>query len=122
MDGTRRPPKAVSSNVEWWLVGAALSITRRLRRLNQRRAAKEIGVSPSTVCRLEACKAVSIANLVKVCRFIGVHADGYTAPHAAGACGNVPRETTTETRCPSGEIRDAAAEPGARVVASGGAR
>jgi transcriptional regulator with XRE-family HTH domain len=122
MDGTRRAPKIVSPNVEWWLVGTALYITRGLRRLNQRQAAKAIGVSPSTVCRLEACKPVSIANLVKVCRFIGVHADGYTAPHAAGVCGNVPRETTTETRCPSGEIRDVAAEPAPGVVASGGAR
>jgi hypothetical protein len=112
MDGARRPPKIVSPNVEWWLVAAALYITRGLNRLDQRRAAKEIGISPSTVCRLEACKPVSIANLIRVCRFIGVHCDGYTAPHAAGLCGHVPRETTTETHCPSAGIRHGAL-PGA---------
>jgi transcriptional regulator with XRE-family HTH domain len=90
------------------LVGAALSITRRLRRLDQRRAAKAIGTSPSTVCRLEACKPISIANMVKVCRFIGVHPDGYTAPRVTGQCGHVPRETTTETHCPSAGIRHGA--------------
>jgi DNA-binding Xre family transcriptional regulator len=103
MDGTVRVPKTVSPHVEWWLVAAGLYITRGLRRLDQRRAAKAIGMSPATVCRLEGCKPISIGNLVKVCRFIGVHPDGYTVPHAAGACDGVSRETTTETRCSSAE-------------------
>jgi Helix-turn-helix len=100
MDGTRRDPKPVSPYVEWWLLAAALYFTRELRRLDQRRAAKAIGTSPSTVCRLEAAKPISIANLIKVCRFIGVHADGYTAPKIAAHCRSVCRETTTETLCP----------------------
>jgi DNA-binding Xre family transcriptional regulator len=101
LDGAARVPKIVSPNVEWWLLAAGLYITRGLRGLDQRRAAKAIGISPSTVCRIEACKPISVGNLVKVCRFIGVHPDGYTAPNAAGACDGVSRETTTETRCSS---------------------
>jgi hypothetical protein len=99
MDGAARVPKIVSPHVEWWLLAAGLYITRGLRQLDQRRAAKAIGMSPATVCRLEASRAISIGNLVKVCRFIGVHPDGYTASHAA--CDAVSRETTTETRCSS---------------------
>lgn len=91
MDGSPRPVKIVSANVEWRLLGTALHITRNLRRLNQRSAAKAIGVSPSTVCRVETGRPVSVANVVKVCAFVGVHPDGYTAP--------VSRETPTETRC-----------------------
>lgn len=104
MDGVARAPKIVFPNVEWWLLAAGLYITRGLRRLDQRRAAKAIGISPSTVCRIEACRPISIGNLVKVCRFIGVHVDGYTTP-LAGNCGHVSRETTTETRCSVGENR-----------------
>src|SRR5258707_261507 len=50
IDGAPRPVKVVSPNVEWWLLSNALQITRSLRQLNQRAAAKLIGVSPSTVC------------------------------------------------------------------------
>lgn len=53
VDGSPRPIKSVSPNVEWWLLGTALCVTRRLRHLNQRNAAAVIGVSSSTVlpCR-----------------------------------------------------------------------
>jgi hypothetical protein len=101
--GASRPVKTVSSNVAWWLLSAALYITRGLRRLDQRSAAKAIGVSPSTVCRVEASKPVSIGNMIKVCTFVGVHPDGYTAP--SGSCGAVSRETPTETRCSDLENR-----------------
>jgi DNA-binding XRE family transcriptional regulator len=96
VDGSPRPVKTISANVEWWLLGTALRIARELRRLNQRRAAKAIGVSPSTVCRVETGRPVSITNVVKVCAFVGVHPDGYTAP--------VSRETPTETCCSSLDI------------------
>jgi DNA-binding XRE family transcriptional regulator len=72
--------------------------------LNQRSAAKAIGVSPSTVCRVETNKPVSIANMIKVCAFIGVHPDGYTAPPNS-LCLAVSRETPTETRCSDLENR-----------------
>lgn len=98
VDGKCRPVKCVSSNVVWWLLSAALYITRGLRRLDQRSAAKAIGVSPSTICRVEAGKPVSITNMIKVCAFIGVHPDAYTMPVRC-ACGTVSRETPTETRC-----------------------
>jgi DNA-binding XRE family transcriptional regulator len=96
VNGCVRPIKDVSPRIEWGLLGAALRIARELRRLNQRSAAKAIGVSPSTVCRVETGRPVSIANVVKVCAFIGVHPDGYTA--------SVSRETSTETRCSGSEI------------------
>jgi transcriptional regulator with XRE-family HTH domain len=104
VDGSPRPVKAISSNVAWWLLSAALYITRGLRRLDQRRAAKVIGVSPSTVCRVETGKPVSIAALVKVCAFVGVHPDGYTAPLDC-PCAAVTRETATETRCSDLDFR-----------------
>jgi DNA-binding XRE family transcriptional regulator len=105
VDGAPCPVKSVSPNVEWWLLSAALYITRGLRRLDQRNAAKVIGVSPSTVCRLESGKPVSIASMIKVCAFIGVHPDGYTEPHQVGQRGGVSRETPTETHCSDLEIR-----------------
>jgi DNA-binding XRE family transcriptional regulator len=98
VDGSPRPVKAISSNVAWWLLSAALYITRSLRRLDQRSAAKLIGVSPSTVCRVESGKPVSIAAMAKACAFIGVHPDGYTAPLGC-PCAAVTRETPPETRC-----------------------
>ena len=60
-------------------------------------------MSPSTVCRAEAGRPVNIANLIKVCAFIGVHPDGYTAPLDC-ACGGVSRETPTETYCSNLDI------------------
>lgn len=99
INGTARPTKFVSADVVWWLLSAALYITRDLRRLDQRGAAKVIGVSSSTVCRLESGKPVSVANMIKVCAFIGVHPDGYTAPLNC-PCGLAsPRETGTATSC-----------------------
>jgi hypothetical protein len=98
VDGLPRPIKSVSPNVEWWLLGTALRLTRGLRRLNQRSAAEAIGTSSSTVCRVETGRPVSIANMVKVCAFIGVHPNGYTAPIRCPS-GVVSRETPTETRC-----------------------
>jgi transcriptional regulator with XRE-family HTH domain len=112
VDGSPRPIKTVSPNVVWWLLSGALYITRGLRRLDQRSAAKLIGVSPSTICRVEAGNPVSIANMIKVCTFIGVHPDGYTAP-VGRARSAVSRETPTETRCSDLEIgcSGAPAEP-----------
>jgi Flp pilus assembly CpaE family ATPase len=92
VDCACRPAKAVSST--------ALFITRGVRRVDQRSAAKLIGVS----CRVEAGKPVSIANTMKVCAFIGVHPDGYTTPLDC-PCVVVSRETPTETCCPDLEIR-----------------
>ena len=98
VDDGARAVKAVSPNIVWWLLSAALYITRALRRLDQRSAAKAIGVSPSTVCRVEAGKPISAAAVIKVCAFIRVHPDGYTAPPNF-LCLAVSRETHTETRC-----------------------
>ncbi len=96
VDGGPRPIKRVSANVVWWLLSSALYITRGLRHLDQRAAARVIGVSPATVCRVEAGNAVSAINMIKVCTFIGVHPDGYTTP-SNSKC--VSRETPTETCC-----------------------
>jgi transcriptional regulator with XRE-family HTH domain len=98
VDGSARPVKSVAANVEWWVLAMALFVTRGLRKLDQRSAAKAIGVSASTVCRVETGNPVSIANMIKVCTFLGVHPDGYTAPLDC-PCGVVSRETGTETRC-----------------------
>jgi hypothetical protein len=98
IDGRARPTKELSSNVVWWLLSGALYITRSLKKLDQRAAAKLIGVSPATVCRVERGQPVSIGVLLKVCAFIEVHPDGYTAPLVCPP-EIVPRETRTETYC-----------------------
>lgn len=98
LSGSPRPVKTVSPNMEWWLLGHALQITRALKKLNQRQAAKLIGISTSTVCRTETGKPVSIGALIGICKFIGTHPDGYTAV-LDSPCRPVSRETPTETRC-----------------------
>ncbi len=103
VSGSPRPVKSISPNVAWWLLATALHVTRGSRGLNQRKAAKAIGVSPSTVCRVERCKPVSVPNMVKVCGFVGVHPDGYTAPSGCPEHG-VTRETPIETRCSNMDI------------------
>jgi transcriptional regulator with XRE-family HTH domain len=80
VDGKSRPVKELSPNVVWWFLSSALCITRSLKKLDQRGAAKVIGISPATVCRVERGQPVSIGVMLKVCAFIGVHPDGYTAP------------------------------------------
>jgi DNA-binding XRE family transcriptional regulator len=104
VDGSLRPPKMVSASVIWWVLSAALYVTRNLRRLDQRSAAKLMGISPATVCRVECGKPVSIEAMIKVCAFVGVHPDGYTAPLDCDR-GVVTRETGTETRCSDLNIR-----------------
>jgi DNA-binding XRE family transcriptional regulator len=78
VDGSPRPVKRVASRVVWPMVGAGLRIVRRLRDQDQRSAAKAIGISAATLCRVEAGDAVSIETLLSVCRFIGVHPDHYS--------------------------------------------
>ena len=98
IDGKPRHVKELSSNVVWWLLSGALHITRSLKKLDQRTAAKVIGISPATVCRVELGQPVSIGVLIKVCAFIGVHPDGYTAPLKCPP-EIVSRETCSETSC-----------------------
>jgi transcriptional regulator with XRE-family HTH domain len=98
VDGKPRPVKQLKPSLVWWQLSAALYITRSLKKLDQRAAAKAIGVSPATVCRLERSQPVSIGVLIKICAFIGVHPDGYTAPLVCPP-EIVPRETRTETSC-----------------------
>lgn len=113
LSGLPRPTKTVSSNVEWWLLSHALHITRGLKGLNQRKAAKLIGISTSTVCRAETGKPVSIVAMIRICNFIGVHPDGYTSPLN---CRRRPvsRETPTETRCSDLSIDRGHAAPAMR--------
>jgi len=103
VDGTSRPIKQLSPNVVWWLLAGALYITRSLRKLDQRAAGKVIGVSPATVCRVERGQPVSIGVLIKICAFIGVHPDGYTAPLVCPS-EIVSRGTSTESHCSRSDI------------------
>jgi DNA-binding Xre family transcriptional regulator len=73
VDGSSRAPRAVPARVAWRMVGVGLSIARRLRRQDLRSAAKVIGISASTLCRIEAGDAVSVESLLALCRYIGVH-------------------------------------------------
>jgi DNA-binding XRE family transcriptional regulator len=110
ISGAARPEKALSPNVVWWLLSAALHITRNLRKLDQRAAADAIGISPATVCRVEQGRPVSIGVMLKVCAFIGVHPFGYTAPLVCPP-EIVSRGTRTETHCSRSDIvSDAAAQ------------
>jgi len=98
VDGTPRPLKELSPNVVWWLLSGALYITRHLKKLDQRAAAEAIGISAASVCRVERGQPVSIGVMLKVCGFIGVHPDGYTAPLVCPP-EIVSRGTSTETYC-----------------------
>jgi hypothetical protein len=108
VDGAAQPVKVVSADVVWWLLSGALYITRNLRKLDQRGAATAIGVSPSTVCRVECGKPVSAENMIKVCAFIGVHPYGYSAPLGRPGVA-VSRGTSTETCCSNSDIKSDAA-------------
>jgi transcriptional regulator with XRE-family HTH domain len=98
VDGMPAPVKQLKPSLVWWQLSAALYITRALKKLDQRAAAKVIGVSPATVCRVERGQPVSIGVLIKTCSFIEVHPDGYTAPLVCPV-EIVSRETRTETFC-----------------------
>jgi DNA-binding XRE family transcriptional regulator len=80
LDGSSRPVKRVPAHVAWPLVGAGLKMTRCLRHQDQRSAAKAIGISAATLCRVEAGDAASVETLLAVCRFIGTHPDHYSTP------------------------------------------
>jgi transcriptional regulator with XRE-family HTH domain len=110
VDGKRRPVQQIKPSLVWWQLSAALHIIRSLKKLDQRAAAKVIGVSPATVCRVERVQPVSIGVLIKVCAFIGVHPFGYTAPLVCPP-EIVSRGTPTETYCSSLDIKsDSAAQ------------
>jgi DNA-binding Xre family transcriptional regulator len=79
VDGSIRTPKRVPAQVAWPMVGASLRIVRLVLRQGQRSAAKTIGISPATLCRVEAGDAVSVETLLAVCAFMGVHPDHYAA-------------------------------------------
>jgi transcriptional regulator with XRE-family HTH domain len=96
--GTSRPPQTLSPNVAWWLLSWALYTTRTLKKLDQRAAAKAIGISTASVCRAELGHPVSVEILLKVCAFIGVHPFGYMAPLVCPP-EIVSRGTSTETHC-----------------------
>jgi hypothetical protein len=90
-DGSSRAPRAIPARIAWPMVGAGLRIARRLRRDDMRSAAKVIGISASTLCRIEAGDAVSVESLLASCRYVGVHPEHYLVKE-------VSRETGTETR------------------------
>jgi hypothetical protein len=98
VDGRPRPVKELSPNVVWWLLSSAMFITRNLKKLNQRAAAEAIGISVASVCRVERGQPVSINSLIKVCSFVQVHPDGFTAPLVCPP-EIVPRGTGPVTSC-----------------------
>lgn len=59
------------------MVGAGCALQRHLKKLSMRAAADEIGVSASTLHRLEQNLPVSIESILAVCAFIGVHPFNY---------------------------------------------
>jgi DNA-binding XRE family transcriptional regulator len=78
VDGSARQVKRVPAHVAWPMVGAGLRIARRLRHQDQRSAARVIGISAATLCRVEAGDAASVETLLAVCKFIGTHPDHYS--------------------------------------------
>jgi DNA-binding Xre family transcriptional regulator len=79
VDGLPRPTRRGPAHVSWSSVGAALKFARGLRHQDQRSAAKAMGISAATLCRVEAVDAVSVETLVAVCKFIGTHPDHYSS-------------------------------------------
>jgi hypothetical protein len=80
VDGSARQVKRVAAHVAWPMVGVGLKIARCLRHQDQRSAAKAIGISAATLCRVEAGSAASVETLIAVCKFIGTHPDHYSMP------------------------------------------
>jgi DNA-binding XRE family transcriptional regulator len=78
-DGSARTPRRVPPRIAWLMVGAGLRIVRRLRHQDQRSAAKAVGISAATLCRVEAGDAVSVETLLAVCAFIGTHPEHYAS-------------------------------------------
>jgi hypothetical protein len=79
VDCSPRAPMRVSARIEWRMVGAGLRIVRLVLRQDQRSAAKAIGISAATLCRVEAGDAVSVETLLAVCAFMGVHPEHYVS-------------------------------------------
>jgi hypothetical protein len=74
------------------LLGAGLKIRRGLNDHSLRDAADSVGVAHSTIRRMEAGDAVSIAAVLGACRYVGVHPFGYLQRE------NVSRESTVTAR------------------------
>lgn len=78
--GQRRAPVANPGTLCLPLLGAACAMTRHLKdHMSLRDAAEEIGVSASTLSRLEQSLPISIEPVLAVCAFIGVHPFEYMA-------------------------------------------
>lgn len=61
-------------------LGMGLRIVRGLKGHSIRRGAATSGLSVTTLSRLENGNVVSIANVLKACRYVGVHPFGYVKP------------------------------------------
>lgn len=58
-------------------IGAGFAVKRDIEKLSLRGAADVVGVSASTLARIEMNQPVSIESVLAVCEFIGVHPFGY---------------------------------------------
>lgn len=93
-------PAVEPSDFDAALFGLALNIRRQLREDSDRDAAEIMGLSASTVCRIEKGHIVNIGVVLSACRYIGVHPFGYLAPQQKKPTAqndNLVRSATRET-------------------------
>lgn len=62
----------VGSSIIWWVLGAALFLTRRRLHLDLRSAARIIEMSAATLSRAEAGDPIAVESFLKITKFIGV--------------------------------------------------
>lgn len=97
-------PPIVPADFDFAYFAMGFRISRGLRGHTHKQAADAIGVSPSTVCRIEAGKVMFIGVVTRACAYIGMSPFGYCIPQRIaqktqaepmpyGASLAVPRET-----------------------------
>ena len=61
--------------IDWSSLAEQVRVERARRGIDQKDAAKEMGISPSSLCRLEKAKVVSASSFMAACGWLGCKAE-----------------------------------------------
>lgn len=73
VEGKRVQPNAITAPLNLTLLGICCTMQRHWHNLDQRDAAKKIGISAASICRAEKGTPVSIEATLAICAFAKVH-------------------------------------------------
>lgn len=90
-------PHAVGK-VLWCFLGYGLMGHRLLRKVDQRAAAAQAGLTHPLICGVEKGRSVSTESLLKICAWMGVHPEAHTTPLCAGVSRGNTRFTKQNQR------------------------